>query len=65
MKDNKYKIIALTLILLCLCAVPAYAFDWTMMYTSKITNLSSYVGGYSYTRTSDYCERVEVESYLF
>lgn len=64
MKDNKYKIIALTLILLCLCAVPAYAFDLLMMYTSKITNLGSYVGGYSYTKTNDYCEIVEVESYL-
>lgn len=35
MKGNKYKIIVSTLILLFLCAVPAYAFDLLMMYTSK------------------------------
>jgi hypothetical protein len=62
MKGNKYKIIVLTLILLCLCSVPVYALS--LSYASKITNLGSYVGGYSYTAGSGYDYYV-VNSYLF
>jgi len=62
MKGNKYKIILLTLILLLVCSVPAYALS--MSYKSKITNLGSYPGGYSYTSGSGYDYYV-INNYLF
>jgi hypothetical protein len=62
MKGNKYKIIVLTLILLCLCSVPVYALS--LSYDSELTSLGSYVGGWSYTAGSGY-DYYEVDSYLF
>ncbi|ADY55373.1 hypothetical protein Sgly_1042 [Syntrophobotulus glycolicus DSM 8271] len=50
MKSKKYKVIALTLIVLCLYAIPVYAYSYKGV--SAFTNLSSYVGGYSYTSGS-------------
>lgn len=50
MKSKKYKIFALTLIVLCLFAIPVYAYSYTGV--SAFTNTSSYVGGYSYTSGS-------------
>lgn len=61
MNDNKYKIIVLTLIIFCISAIPAYAFSITAW--SQFTDTGAYIGGYSYTASSD-CDYVTVTSYL-
>lgn len=63
MKGNKYKIIALTLIILCLSVIPVYA-AWSINGVSNFTNTGSYVGGYSYTSGSE-CTSVNVYSDLY
>ena len=64
MNGKKYKIVGLTLTLILLCSAAAYA-TWGTTISSQFTSLSVYVGGYSYTSSSEVSDSIEAYSYLY
>lgn len=64
MSRKRYSIVGLTLTLILLCSTAAYA-SWTTTISSKFTSLSTTVGGYSYTSSSEVSDTIEAYSYLY
>ncbi|MCB8814765.1 hypothetical protein [Desulfosporosinus shakirovi] len=62
MKGNKFILIPLTLILICVFAIPVYA---SVTGVAKFTNTGTYIGGYSYTETTFVATKITETTALY